>query len=333
MSAVKGIDLGRRGPLTLRPTPQPGGNSSDGPRRLDLFQASRSRQVPRKSPSSVKLPGSKAISTVRPSAFDPVLPEARQAGDELRLAAPSRPDAREPICFTLKVLAKSMNVLIVYAHPEPKSFNGAMKELAVEVLKGAGHTVQVSDLYAMNFAPAGGPIDFLEREDEACFRYQREQVHANDAGLFAPELREEMDKLVWADLVIFQFPLWWFSLPAILKGWVDRVFAMGFSYGAGQRYATGVFRGKRGMLAMTTGGPPASYVEGGSHGEIGQLLMHIQHGMFAFVGMDVVPPFIAYGAARVSPEERAAYLEAYRDRLLALESTAPIEFEVAARSA
>ena len=142
-----------------------------------------------------------------------------------------------------------------------------------------------------------------------------------------------MDKLVWADLVIFQFPLWWFSLPAILKGWVDRVFAMGFSYGGGQRYATGIFRGKRGMLAMTTGGPPSSYVAGGSHGDLHQLLMPIQHGMFAFVGMDVLPPFVAYGASRVTPEERIAYLDAYRLRLLALESTATIGFEVAARSA
>jgi NAD(P)H dehydrogenase (quinone) len=224
-------------------------------------------------------------------------------------------------------------VLIVYAHPEPKSFNGAMKDLAVLVLEEAGHTVRVSDLYAMEFHPAGGPLDFTEREDEACFRYQREQMHATHAGLFVSDLRAEMDKLVWADLVIFQFPLWWFSLPAILKGWVDRVFAMGFSYDAGRRYATGIFRGKRAMLAMTTGGPPASYVEGGSHGDIGQLLLHIQHGMLHFVGMDVLPPFVAYGAAKVTEEQRTAYLEAYRERLLALESAAPIEFEAAAQQA
>jgi len=59
-----------------------------------------------------------------------------------------------------------------------------------------------------------------------------------------------MDKLVWADFVIFQFPLWWFSVPAILKGWVDRVFAMGFSYNYGRSYEKGVFRGKRAMLSL-----------------------------------------------------------------------------------
>jgi len=223
-----------------------------------------------------------------------------------------------------------MKILIVYAHPEPQSFNGALKDLAVEVLKGAGHEVQVSDLYALGFDAAGGPIDFIARDDASCFRYQREQIHATASGLFVPELKAEMDKLVWADFVIFQFPLWWFSLPAILKGWVDRVFAMGFSYGPRERHETGIFRGKRAMLSFTTGGPPGTYVPGGANGDIDELLRHIQYGMLHFVGIDVLPPFIAYSAARVDAEQRAAYLEAYRARLLSLESTAPIEFGKAA---
>ena len=223
-----------------------------------------------------------------------------------------------------------MKILIVYAHPEPQSFTGALKDLAVEVLTVAGHHVQVSDLYALDFQPAGGPIDFIARDDSSCFRYQREQVHATESGLFIPELQAEMDKLAWADFVLFQFPLWWFSLPAILKGWVDRVFAMGFSYTQQQRHETGVFRGKRAMLSFTTGGLPSSYVPGGSHGDIDELLRHIQYGMFHFVGMEVLPPFIAYGAAKVDASQRAAYLEAYRARLLSLESTAPIQFHKAA---
>lgn len=223
-----------------------------------------------------------------------------------------------------------MNVLVVYAHPEPRSFSAAMKNLAVEVLQAAGHQVQVSDLYALNFTPAGGPADFTLREDPNFFHYQREQIHATASNSFTPELHAEMDKLLWADLVIFHFPLWWFSLPAILKGWVDRVFAMGFAYGGGQRHETGVFRGKRAMLAFTTGGPITSYVAGGSHGDIHELLRHVQYGMFHFVGMDVLPPFIAYGAARVSADERAGYLDAYRQRLLEIESTTPLQLQKAA---
>lgn len=225
-----------------------------------------------------------------------------------------------------------MKVLIVYAHPERRSFNAAMKNLAVEVLRGAGHEVQVSDLYAMKFEPVGGPIDFSALEDPSTFRYQREQIHATAADLFVPELKAEMDKLAWADFVIFQFPLWWFSLPAILKGWVDRVFAMGFSYDISRSYETGVFRGKRAMLSFTTGGPAARYGPAGKNGSIDELLRHVQYGMLYFIGMDVLPPFIAYGASRAAPEQRAAYLEAYRERLLTLDSTAPIEFHTATQA-
>ena len=60
-----------------------------------------------------------------------------------------------------------------------------------------------------------------------------------------------MDKLFWCDALILQFPLWWFSLPAMLKGWVDRVFASGGRiYGGGKWYDRGVFAGKRWRTAL-----------------------------------------------------------------------------------
>jgi NAD(P)H dehydrogenase (quinone) len=222
-----------------------------------------------------------------------------------------------------------MNVLIVYAHPEPESFNGAMKNLAVEVLTSAGHQVKVSDLYAMKFDPVGGPGDFLDRQDPSCFRYQREQIHAHKAGLFTPELKEEMDKFLWADFVIFQFPLWWFSLPAILKGWVDRVFAMGFSYDIGAAYDKGFFPQKRGMLALTTGAPAQTYGPEGRNGDIDEILLPINRGMLHYLGLEVLAPFIAYAAPRVSPEQRTQYLDAFRDRLLTIETTPPLRLDAA----
>lgn len=216
-----------------------------------------------------------------------------------------------------------MKILIVYAHPEPRSFNSAMRDLAIEVLTQAGHEVVVSDLYALNFDPAAGPGDFLTRQDPGVFRYQREQIHAHATGGFVPELQQEMDKLSAANLVLFQTPIWWFSLPAILKGWVDRVLAMGFSYTETARYDTGIFRGKRAMLSITTGGLPAAYAPDGAHGRLDTVLSPI-HRTFQFLGMEVLPPFVAYGAARVQPEQRAAYLADYRERLLALDATSAI---------
>jgi NAD(P)H dehydrogenase (quinone) len=122
-----------------------------------------------------------------------------------------------------------------------------------------------------------------------------------------------------------QFPLWWFGLPAMLKGWVDRVFASGGRvYGGGKWYDRGVFAGKRAMCSLTIGGPASMYSEHGLNGPIESILFPINHGMFAFTGFAAVEPFIVHGPARIGDEARAAELERYRQRVLALESAPTI---------
>jgi NAD(P)H dehydrogenase (quinone) len=219
-----------------------------------------------------------------------------------------------------------MNVLIVYAHEEPKSFNGAMKDTAVQVLREVGHCVEVSDLYAMKFNPVGGKQDFTTLADPNFFKYGIEQTKATEAKTFAAEVVAEQQKLFWADFLIFQFPLWWFSLPAILKGWVDRVFAAGLTYGGGRWYSNGVFKGKRAMLSLTTGGLPSIYSPRGLNGDIDALLFPIQHGMLYFVGFDVLPPFVAWAVARSTREQREEYLRNYAERLKNWQTTTPIPF-------
>jgi NAD(P)H dehydrogenase (quinone) len=220
-----------------------------------------------------------------------------------------------------------MNVFIIYAHPEPQSFNGAMRDLAVEVLTEAGHEVKVSDLCAMKFNPVVSRADFTTVGNPTLFRVQSEQVHAHENHGFAPDIAAEMEKLLWARAVIFQFPLWWVGLPAILKGWVDRVLAMGFAYGGGHWFDTGPLRGRRAMCALTTGGPETMYSARGLQGAIRANLHPINNGILHFVGMDVLPPFIAWSAARVGPDVRKRYLAEYRERLLALETTPPIAYQ------
>ncbi len=104
-----------------------------------------------------------------------------------------------------------MHILIVYAHHEPQSFNGALKDRAVSTLQQQGHQVKVSDLYAMNFQAIATHDDFLAQERSDFLKYQAEQIHATATRSFAEDIREEQAKLSWADLIIFQFPLWWFS--------------------------------------------------------------------------------------------------------------------------
>jgi NAD(P)H dehydrogenase (quinone) len=214
-----------------------------------------------------------------------------------------------------------VNVLIVYAHPEPKSFNGAMKDVAAETLRGAGHKVAISDLYAMDFDPVVGPADFTgERADPDFFSVQKEQTRAFETGSFVPSIAAEIEKLKHADLVIFQFPIWWFSMPAILKGWTERVFARGFAYLPDRKYDTGIFRGKAAMVAATTGTPAESYAPDGIYGDILMALWPLHNGLLRYCGFDVLTPFIAYMPRRVGQAGRDAYLEEYRKRLLALDS-------------
>lgn len=219
-----------------------------------------------------------------------------------------------------------MNVFIVHAHHEPKSFNGALTRLAEQVLTENGHSVTVSDLYAMKFQAISDRRNFMSPKDPNYLKQQVEEKHASETGQFAPDIKTEMNKLFWCDQLIFQFPLWWFSMPAILKGWVDRVFAMGTIYGEGKWYDNGVLVGRRAMLSVTTGGPASIYSSTGLMGDLNHILFPINYGVFRFTGFEVLPPFVAWGPAHVGEAGRQQYLEQYKQRLLSLETTTPLNY-------
>ena len=208
-----------------------------------------------------------------------------------------------------------LHALIVYAHPEPTSFCAAMKDAAVAALQEADLTVEVSDLYAENFNPVAGRHDFLEAADRVRFHYQSEQLAAAARGTFAPDIVREQRRVDAADIIIFIFPLWWGGVPAILKGWFDRVLAYGFAYADGKRFDTGFFRTRLGLLAIGTGGTTERFSQGGTYGEIGTVLHGVQHCMLAYLGLTVLDPFVAYAAPRVDDAQRQAYLDAWQSRL------------------
>ncbi len=221
-----------------------------------------------------------------------------------------------------------MHALIVYAHPEPKSFNAAMKDRAAKTLADMGWTVEISDLYAMGFNPAAGYGDFTAPANPEFLKYAAEQTHAagRENG-FAADVQAEIDKLKRADLLILQFPVWWFSFPAILKGWVDRVFAAGVIYGAGVgMFSNGLFKGRRALLAFTTGGKAETYGPTGLYGRMDVVLWPLQNGILNFVGYDVLPHFQAESPARASDEERAAILDRWESYLRDLDRAEPLDF-------
>lgn len=216
-------------------------------------------------------------------------------------------------------------ILIVHAHPEGKSFCSSLKNEAIAYFQSQGNEVKVSDLYAMEFNPVGDKHDFTAIQNSDFFKYQMEQVNAYQHNLFSPEIKTEMDKLEWCDILIFNFPLWWFGLPAILKGWVDRVFAMGFAYGAGKGvYDNGTYKNKTAFLTLTTGGPEIAYGNTGKNGNLETILYPIQHGMLYFTGMTVLPSFICFSPARITDEERHAQIQLYLDYLKNIDHHLPV---------
>jgi NAD(P)H dehydrogenase (quinone) len=214
--------------------------------------------------------------------------------------------------------ASGVNVLIVYAHPEPTSFAAAMKNAAVDALTAAGHRVEFSDLYAEGFNPVAGRHDFKTAADPARFHYQSEQLNASRTGGFAADLVREQERLMRADLLIFVFPLWWGGVPAIVKGWFDRVCAYGVAYADGRRFNKGFFVGRRALLALTTGGTAQRFSAEGSYGEMRHVLHSVQRCMLEYLGLETMEPFVAYAAPRVDATMRAEYLRQLEMRLLAI---------------
>lgn len=227
-----------------------------------------------------------------------------------------------------------MNVLLVFAHPEPRSLNRALRDVAVEALAGEGHVVRVSDLYAMGWRSEVSRTDFPALAPDERLQVAAASAAALEADMLTDDVGAEQESLLWADAVILQFPLWWFGMPAILKGWVDRVYAYGFAYGVGahddrhwgDRYGEGTLAGKRAMLVVTAGGWEEHYAARGINGPIDDLLFPIQHGILHYPGFDVLPPFIAYRVDRLDDAGFAVLAESLRERMRTLATTAPIPY-------
>ncbi len=197
-----------------------------------------------------------------------------------------------------------MNILIIYAHPNPNSFNAALRDVAVGTLSRAGHSILLSDLYTMRFNPVLGARELL-----------------GDLS----DIQPEIDKVRRADLLLFQFPDWWYGMPAIMKGWIDRVFAFGFAYDDQHSFENGLLRGKKTMLSMTVGARE-DYFRQAPQRDLLRVLEPIHYGIFAYCGMEVLPPFIAYGPGEMSEAERKATLEAFRQHLQKLPELEPLRF-------
>lgn len=219
-----------------------------------------------------------------------------------------------------------MNVLIVFAHPDPRSLNASMHQVCVGELELQGHSVKVSDLYAMQFNPVVERTDFPCLASNERLKVALASRLAYSENYLTEDVLAEIAKLQWADAIIFHFPLWWYSMPAILKGWVDRVFACGFAYGVGEhsdakwgdRFGEGSLAGKRGMVITTTGGWKEHYSPRGINGPIDDILFPINHNILFYAGASVLPQFVVYSADRFGEQDFPPIEEALRVRMRGL---------------
>ncbi len=218
-----------------------------------------------------------------------------------------------------------MNVLILHAHPEEKSFSSSLKNIAYEHFVNLGNNVVVKDLYKMNFNPILSADDFKSISNPDYLHILKEQMNSFMNNSYADDLQAEMDALVWADLLVLNFPLWWSSFPAILKGWFDRVMAFGFAYHPrDKRYESGAFKGKKVICCVSAGGSQHAFTKEGEHGDINEILYHIYHGLLYYTGMTVLPPFYTYRTHLADNDTLLAYIEQYKEHLNNLDNFSPI---------
>ncbi len=217
-----------------------------------------------------------------------------------------------------------MKIFIVYWHAEEKSFNHAMLETAINTLRSSGHAVQFSDLNAMKFDPVVSRKSFKTMKNSQVFDPVQEAYYAAQHDSFADFITHEIAKIFWCDLLIFQFPLWWFGLPAMLKGYVEQVFAPGKFFDDIHCYENGFLKGRKAMLSLTTGATADAYISNGFNGDINAILRPIQRGIFEYCGFSVLRPQIVYAPVHIMHEQRCRELEKYAKRLMNIADEIPI---------
>jgi NAD(P)H dehydrogenase (quinone) len=159
-----------------------------------------------------------------------------------------------------------VNHLIVYAHPNPDSFNHAIKEAVGAELKGLGQRFEERDLYAIDFNPA----------------MSRDELLGNPPP---EDVRREQEHIRGADMLIFIFPIWWAAMPAMMKGYFDRVFTQGFAYAMEGNTFQGLLKDKKAVLINTMGASRDEYLNSGMFKSMHKA---VDEGILGFCGIEVI---------------------------------------------
>ena len=192
-----------------------------------------------------------------------------------------------------------MKILYIYAHPNSNAFNSLLKHEGCSQLIDLNHEVILSDLYELNFNAISN-----------CNNYK----HTISDEL-TEDIQKEIEKINWAEHIIFQFPLWWFSMPAMLKGWFDRVLIKGFAYDNNSIFQTGLLKGKTASLVVTTKSNESAFKCDGVHGATIESFLHPIHHTLRFVGISPITPFVSYGVFDIDQRQVDEIISQYQTYL------------------
>ncbi len=190
-------------------------------------------------------------------------------------------------------------VCVIYAHPNPKSFNKAIKEVVLETLSAKGVKYSLRDLYALEFNP------ILSARDFETFL----------SGGVPEDIRREQEIIKGAKLLVFVYPIWWTGMPAILKGYIDRVFSYGFAYEERDGELVGLLSDKKAFVINTLGASEPDYRPSGMEE---CLIKTTDIGIFKFCGIEVIRHLFLYAVPYVRDDERKAMLDKVKKELEAV---------------
>jgi len=238
----------------------------------------------------------------------------------------------------------SMNILVVYAHPNAASFNYAVLNAFTEGAEDAGHALEVVDLHAIGFDPVYRLRDYafwvnetvppeqLARMNlkqqvlDSCTGFLQRTMarvwlwHKEDSDIIRlmkrsrpKDVLEQQKKVAWAQGIVFIAPIFWMHYPAILKGWIERVFTFGFAWGLEQKAYQGDISGrvpllqiKKALSITTTGWRQEDYQSTGCHDAM-RLLIDV-YGL-EYPGIPDVRHEYFYAVWAASDQERREYLD------------------------
>ncbi|OPY85949.1 MAG: General stress protein 14 [Smithella sp. PtaU1.Bin162] len=184
-----------------------------------------------------------------------------------------------------------MKYLLIYSHPNPLSFCNAIVNTVREELWEKKHELIIRDLYGIGFDPVLKASDFIARQ----------------AGQTPADIKIEQDYVVWSDVMIFIYPIWWAALPAMIKGYIDRVISYGFAY---KRDAGGnvipLLTGKKVIVFNTQGAPEERYEKSGMFEAMRKTS---DFAIFEFCGMQVLAHQFFGAVTTVDEATRKLYLK------------------------